>query len=299
MPASRVGTAGGFTFKERSMIDDVLSVPLSVPAPLRHPMRLLLRVLLVPAATLALAAFETGCAAKPPAADKAAVAEYNQTDDPLEPANRVFYAINEGLDTVILKPAAIAYKDAVPKPVRTHTHNVLANLSTPVTLANDILEAKPRRAGDSFMRLLVNTTVGLGGIFDVATGWGWPAHDADGGITLALWGVPNGPYLFLPVFGPSSPRDAVGLAADVGMDPLTWIGKGDTVTALDWTRYGLTALDTRASLLDTLDRIKAEALDPYATVRSLYQQHRQYQIEQARSDERATVPAWFLKPSQR
>ncbi len=260
---------------------------------MRHP----LRFLLLPAATLALAAFQTGCAARPPASDKAAVAEYNQTNDPLEPTNRVFYAINEGLDTVILKPAAIAYKDVVPKPVRTHAHNVLANLSTPVTLANDILEAKPRRAGDSFMRLLVNTTVGLGGVFDVATGWGWPAHDADGGITLALWGLPNGPYLFLPVLGPSSPRNAGGLVADIGMDPLTWIGRGDVVSALDWSRYGLTALDTRAGLLDSLDKIKAQALDPYATVRSLYQQHRQYQIQQVRSDDRATVPAWFLQPS--
>jgi phospholipid-binding lipoprotein MlaA len=259
-------------------------------------MRQLPRSLLLLAAALALAVLQTGCASKPPASDPEALAEYNQTNDPLEPTNRVFYAVNNGLDTVILRPAAIAYRDAVPETVRAHTHNVLANLSTPVTLFDDMLEAKPRLAGDSFMRLLLNTTVGVGGVFDVATGWGWPAHETDGGITLALWGLPNGPYLFLPVLGPSSPRDAVGFAADTGMDPLTWIGRGDTVTALDWSRYGLSALDTRASLLSTLDRIKAEALDPYATIRSLYQQHRQYQIEQVRSDNRATVPAWFAQP---
>ena len=247
-------------------------------------------------AAVVLAAIQAGCAAKPPADDPDAIAEYNQTNDPLEPTNRVFYSINNGLDTVILRPLAVAYTYVVPETVRVHAHNVLSNLSAPVALFNDMLQARPRRAGDSLMRLVVNSTVGVAGIFDVATGWGWPKHDTDGGMTLAMWGLPNGPFLFLPVLGPSSPREATGFASDIGMDPISWVGAGVLVSTLDWTRYSLTAIDTRAGLLDTLDKIKAQALDPYATIRSLYQQHRQSQIDDARSDDRATVPAWFAQP---
>jgi phospholipid-binding lipoprotein MlaA len=245
------------------------------------------------AAALVLTTMIGGCAKAPPASDADAVADFNETNDPLEPTNRVFYAINNGLDTVILRPLAIGYRYVVPQVVRDHTHNLLSNLGTPVVLFNDMFQAKPRRAGDSLMRLVVNTTVGVGGIFDVATGWGWPAHDSDAGITLALWGLPNGPFLFLPVLGPSNPRDAVGFGTDVALDPLTWIGNGSTVTALDWTRYGVSAIDTRERVLDDLDKIKAQALDPYATIRSLSRQHRQSQIDDARNDSRATIPAWF------
>jgi phospholipid-binding lipoprotein MlaA len=247
------------------------------------------------ATAVVLSGLLAGCAARPPADNPDAVAEYNATNDPLEPTNRVFYAVNNGLDTVILRPLAVAYT-YLPEVVRTHTHNVLSNLSTPVSLFNDMLEARPRRAGDSLMRLLVNTTVGVGGVFDVATDWGWPAHDSDGGITLAMWGLPNGPFLFLPVLGPSSPRDATGFGGDIAMDPLTWVGQGDVVSALGWSRYSLSAIDTRASVLNDLDKIKAQALDPYATIRSLYQQHRQSQIDDVRSDDRATIPAWFAQP---
>jgi len=248
------------------------------------------------AATIALAAMLTGCATKPPVDDPDAMAEYNQTNDPLEPTNRVFYVVNNGLDTVILRPLAVAYKYVVPDVVRSHAHNVLANLSMPGSLFNDMLQARSRRAGDSLMRLVVNSTVGVGGVFDVATGWGWPAHDSDGGMTLAMWSLPEGPFLFLPILGPSSPRDATGFAGDIAIDPLTWVGEGVVVSALGWTRYSTNAIDTRAGLLDVLDKIKGQALDPYATIRSLYQQHRQSQIDDARSDDRATVPAWFAQP---
>ena len=144
-----------------------------------------------------------GCATPPPASDPDAVADFKETNDPLEPTNRVLYAINNGLDTVILRPVALAYRNVVPEPVRTGIHNVLSNLGTPVQLGNDILEAKPRRAGDTTMRFLINTTIGVVGIFDVAKELGYPNHDNDFGMTLALWGVPEGPFLFLPVLGPS------------------------------------------------------------------------------------------------
>ena len=240
-----------------------------------------------------------GCATKPKADDPEALAEYRETNDPLEPTNRVFYAINNGLDTVILKPAAEAYRFVLPGVVRQGIHNVLSNIGTPVQLSNDMLEGKPRRAGDTTMRFLINTTAGVFGIFDVASRVGYPNHDADFGLTLGLWGVPEGPFLFLPVLGPSDPRDASGFGVDIALDPFTWVGgPHDTgLTVFNWTRYGLNAVDARERVLDAIDQIKKTALDPYATFRSLFRQHRRAQIEALRNDNRATVPVWFPQPA--
>jgi phospholipid-binding lipoprotein MlaA len=239
-----------------------------------------------------------GCATAPPADDPDAVADYKTTNDPLEPTNRVFYAINNGLDTVLLRPLALGYRYVVPGAVRNGIHNVLANIGTPVQLANDMLEGKPHRAGDTTMRFVINTTAGVFGIFDLATKWGYPDHDADFGMTLALWGVPEGPFLFLPVLGPSDPRDATGFGVDILLDPFTWVGtNGSAWTAFKWSRYGLGAVDARERVLDALDEIKKTALDPYATFRSLYRQHRHAQIETLRNDNAATVPDWFPQPA--
>jgi phospholipid-binding lipoprotein MlaA len=253
----------------------------------------LLAGLLVPLTVLA------ACATPPPASDPDALAEYRETNDPLEPTNRVFYAINNGLDTVILKPAAQAYRYAVPEPVRTSVHNVLVNLGTPVALGNDVLQAKPRRAGDTLMRFVINTTVGVVGLFDVADKLGYPAHDTDFGMTLALWGMPEGPFLFLPILGPSDPRDAAGFGVDIAMDPFTWVGKGVAVRALNWSKTAISAIDARERVLDAVDQIQKTALDPYATFRSLYRQHRDSQITVARNDNRATIPVWFAQPDQK
>mgnify|MGYP001074655676 CR=1 FL=1 len=237
-----------------------------------------------------------GCATPPPASDPEAVAEFNQTNDPLEPTNRVFYAINDGVDVVLLRPIALAYRNAVPDQVRTGVHNVLTNLSTPVVLANDMMQGKPRRAGDTLMRFVVNSTAGVAGIFDVATDMGWPYHDSDFGMTLASWGVGEGPYLYLPVLGPSNPRDTVGYGVDIALDPLTWVGKGNNVDNLMYTRIGLSALDARASVLDDFDKIQQQALDPYATIRSVYRQYRRAKIRAAQDDNRATPPLWATQP---
>lgn len=232
-----------------------------------------------------------GCATPPK--DPEDLAFYKETNDPLEPTNRVMYSIDNGIDTVLLRPAAQAYRFLFPQAVRNGIHNVLSNLGTPVQLSNDMLSGRPRRAGDTTMRFLINTTVGVVGIFDVAKQWGYPNHDSDFGITMALWGVPDGPFLFLPVFGPSDPRDAIGLGADAVMDPFTWVGNGTAARALDWSRQGINALDQRERHLDDIENVKKTALDPYATFRSLYRQHRQSQIETARNDNRATIPVWF------
>ena len=236
-----------------------------------------------------------GCATPPPASDPDALADYRETNDPLEPTNRAIYAFDNALDNAILRPVAQAYRFALPQSVRTGVHNVLSNLSTPVQLGNDVMEAKPRRAGDTTMRFLINTTVGVVGIFDVARDWGYPNHDADFGLTLAVWGVPAGPYLFLPVFGPSNPRDGIGLGIDSAMDPFTWVGQGAVVRALTWSRWAITAVDERERHLDDIASVKKTALDPYATFRSLYRQHRRSQIEDLQNDKRATIPAWFAQ----
>jgi phospholipid-binding lipoprotein MlaA len=234
-----------------------------------------------------------GCATRPPASDPDALADYRETNDPIEPTNRAIYAFNNAVDTAILKPVAQGYRYAVPAPVRGGIHNILVNLATPVQLGNDVLEGKPRRAGDTTMRFLINTTVGVLGFFDVAKGWGYPDHDADFGMTMALWGLPEGPYLFLPVFGPSDPRDAVGLGVNAVMDPFTWVGQGAVVEALKWSKWAVNGVDQRERHLDDIDSVKKTALDPYATFRSLYRQHRASQIEDAQKDERATIPVWF------
>ena len=243
---------------------------------------------------LALAALllVTACADRPPATDKEAVAEFEQNNDPLEPTNRFFYRVNDGLDTYVLAPVARGYRAVVPGFVRRHTHNILANASSPVTFANDVLQTHPRNAGDTLMRFVINTTAGIGGLFDVATDLGYPEHDAGFGTTLALWGVGEGPFLFLPVLGPSNPRDTAGFGGNLVLDPLTWATFGGS-KALGYSRFGVGAVDTRERLLDPIDQIKKSALDPYATFRSLYRQNRQSEIEASRNENRATVPAWF------
>ncbi len=218
--------------------------------------------------------------------------EFRQNNDPGEPANRFFYRINDGLDTYVLRPVAVAYRSAVPGAVRRPIHNVLANLSSPIIFSNDVLQAKPRRAGDTLMRFLINTTAGVGGLFDVAAGWGYPVHDTDFGVTMALWGVGEGPFLFLPILGPSNPRDAGGFVGNIALDPLTYATFGGS-TALGFARYGVGAVDARERVLDPVDEVKRTALDPYATFRSLYRQNRQSTIDTTRNDNRATVPAWF------
>ena len=252
-------------------------------------MRAILPVLLL-AATIGLGA----CATRPAPGDQIAMQEYNDANDPLEPTNRFFYRINDGLDTYVLRPIAVAYRTVVPGAVRTPIHNVLANISSPVIFVNDVLETKPQRAGTTMMRFLINTTAGVGGLFDVASELGYQRHEADFGETLALWGVGGGTFLFLPVLGPSNPRDAGGFAADVAFDPLTWASFGGSAT-LGYSRYAATAIDTRERNIDTIDSIKKTALDPYATFRSLYRQNRAAEIDNIRNDSTTTVPAWFSR----
>jgi phospholipid-binding lipoprotein MlaA len=237
-----------------------------------------------------------GCATPPPASDQVAVQAYREENDPLEPTNRFLYRVNNVLDAYVLRPAAVAYKDVLPDPVRNGIHNALNNLSTPVKLGNDMLEGEPRLAGNSYMRFLINSTVGVFGIFDPATGWGYPDHDNDFGLVFAIWGVPEGPFLFLPLLGPSNPRDAVGRGVGIYADPFGRFGQGAVVTGLQWGRWALNVVDARAQVLGQISAIKRTALDPYATFRSLYRQHREAQIDSIRNFHEHTIPAWYPQP---
>ncbi|MEK7246697.1 MAG: VacJ family lipoprotein, partial [Pseudomonadota bacterium] len=156
----------------------------------------------------------SGCATAPDPSNADALAEYRQINDPIEPANRVIFAFNRAIDAAILKPLAKIYRDFTPKIFQDAVGNILANLRAPVVLANDVLQGEGKRAGNTLARFVVNSTVGLGGMIDAASEMGVPRHAEDFGQTLAVWGVPEGPYLMLPLFGPSNPRDLVGLAAD-------------------------------------------------------------------------------------
>jgi len=250
------------------------------------PFRTTLFALILP-----LVAVLAGCATAPNPADPDAVADFKATNDPLEPANRVIYEINDGIDVVILRPLALAWRAVLPDPVRQGVRNVLDNLASPVVLANDMMQGKPKRAGDTLMRLVINSTIGVAGLFDVATGLGYPDHAADFGMTLGVWGSDEGPFLMLPLFGPSNPRDAIGRGVDMALDPFMWIGRGATVDALGYTRTGTNAVDTRSRFIDEIDRLKAQALDPYATLRSLSRQSRKAAVDEAIADDRGTAGA--------
>lgn len=234
----------------------------------------------------------SGCATRPPASDPDARADYKANNDPLEPTNRVFYAFNDGLLTYVLTPVARGYNYIFPAPVRTGIHNVLNNMAAPVQLANDVLETKPRRAGDTFVRFIVNSTVGIGGVFDVAKSIGYPDHSADGATTLALWGIPAGPYLYLPVFGPSGVRDGFGRGVDTVISPYTWVAFNG-INHLNTISTGLAAVDAIAPHVDDLKKLREQSLDFYATQRSLYRQIRQTDVDAVRNDRRATVPDWY------
>ncbi|MBL6078164.1 VacJ family lipoprotein [Belnapia sp. T18] len=224
--------------------------------------------------------FLTGCATAPSASDPEALAEYRAANDPLEPANRRVYEANEWLDRKLARPVAVEYRTRIPRPVRTGIRNLLNNLRSPIVLANDMLQGQSRRAGDTLGRFVLNSTVGVAGIFDVAQDWfGVPRHTEDFGQTLASWGVGEGPYLVLPVLGPSNPRDLAGSGVDGAASVATLLGSGAAASAFRYSRAGLSLVDTREALIDPVDEMRRSSLDPYVTYRSAYRQRRQADID--------------------
>lgn len=217
-----------------------------------------------------------GCATAPGDDPLSAIAT---SGDPLEPVNRVVYGINEAADILVVRPAAEVYRGTVPMPVRMAVRNFLLNLTSPLLVANELLQGDFEGAQVAFSRFLVNTTIGVGGAFDIAGQYRGLHYDyEDFGQTLAVWGVPDGPYLVLPLLGPSNLRDTTGLAVDTMADPVNiWTNNTDNTGAAA-TRTGMTGLDTRAELIEAVDDLRRNSLDPYASARSLYRQRRANEI---------------------
>jgi phospholipid-binding lipoprotein MlaA len=231
------------------------------------------RVLLA-AGSLAAAIVISGCASKPDPNDEAAVEAYNEANDPLEPMNRYFFEVNHFLDEVLLKPFAGYYHTALPQFAQDGIRNAMRNLHSPTILANDMFQGSFNRAGDTAGRFLINSTIGVGGLIDVADSFGMKYHDEDFGQTLGTYGVGEGPYLLLPVLGPSNPRDLTGKVVDYALDPLTWVGYIYNVGWINTVRGGLEGLDTRARNMQAIEELQKGSVDFYATIRSLYRQHR-------------------------
>jgi phospholipid-binding lipoprotein MlaA len=223
------------------------------------------------AAVLYLGLGIAGCASTP----SSGVA--SSEDDPYEATNRQIFDLNQSFDKNLARPVAVFYNHAVPEPARDGVHNFLTNLDLPVTFANDVLQGEATRAGETLGRFTVNSTIGIGGLVDAAGKIGIPEHDSDFGETLAAYGVGEGPYLVLPLIGPSNPRDGVGTVADIFLDPTTYVTFQSSIY-FQVARGGLSVLDLRARNVDTLDEIERSSVDLYATERSLYRQHRQAEI---------------------
>lgn len=191
--------------------------------------------------------------------------------DPLEPLNRGVYQVNEALDKALLKPVARGYKAAVPPPVRGGVTNFFGNFNDVTTAINDALQGKLRDAATDVGRIAVNSTIGILGVFDVATRLGLEKHDEDFGQTFGVWGVRDGPYLVLPLLGPSTFRDTVGLGAQYFTDPEFFLF---THGPESYVVFGIRAVNVRASLLDAERILDAAAIDKYAFLRDAYLQRR-------------------------
>ncbi len=211
--------------------------------------------------------------------------------DPMEGPNRFVFAINRTVDMIVLRPLAVTYRDWMPERGQKGVRNVLDNLGEPVTAINEFVQGSPGRAATTIGRFLVNSTIGIAGIFDVASSFGMPKSKEDMGKTIGYYAGPGvepengGFYLVLPVIGPSNARDGVGLAIDASMDPFS-IVTFSISSQLGWiaagARYGATAIDTRSRTLFALDDLEKNSVDYYAALKSAYTQQRADLIRQKR-----------------
>jgi phospholipid-binding lipoprotein MlaA len=215
------------------------------------------------ALALACASVLAGCATGP----------NRKPGDPLEPMNRAVFKFNDTVDRTIAVPVAKGYQKVTPKPMRTAISNFFSNLGDLGNLANNLLQLKITDATEDLMRFAFNSTFGMGGLIDFATPAGLPKHHQDFGLTLGRWGVPAGPYLVLPIFGPSSFRDSVGLAVDVRFNPLNYIEP-----AVRNPMYAVQFVSVRSDLLGATDLLQQAALDKYSFVRDAYTQQRRARL---------------------
>ena len=228
-----------------------------------------------------------GCASAPTPGDNqvaqsdGATVAIDADVDPLEGVNRFIFAFNDMLDTLVFQPMAATYRFLLPDGVRDSVRNFLRNLNTPVILANDVMQGDMHRAEETLARFMLNTIIGVGGLIDVAADSGWDYHDEDFGQTLGVHGVPGYPYLVLPVFGPSTARDAVGMLVDSYLDPIGYVADDDVM----FSRRLVQGVDFRARNIENIEELKRDSIDYYARIRSVYLQRRVDEINNGeRSD---------------
>jgi phospholipid-binding lipoprotein MlaA len=211
-------------------------------------------------------------------------------NDPWEPFNRSVFEFNEGLDAYLLKPVVAGYRFVLPEFVREGIYNFFSNYNDIYTALNNLLQGKPADAFNDLMRVVVNTTFGLGGFIDMATPGGLEKHKEDWGQTFGVWGIPSGPYVVLPFFGPSSVRDTFGTAADLETDYLFKyipdVGLRNSIT-------GLRVVNARNTYYEAGDLLDGAAIDKYSFMRDAYIQRRQYQINEGRNDEEPLMPPYM------
>jgi phospholipid-binding lipoprotein MlaA len=198
-------------------------------------------------------------------------------NDPFEPTNRAVFDFDVQVDHAVARPLAKFYRSAVPQVARQGVHNALTNLNAPVIFTNDVLQGDGEKATDTLGRFVINSTVGVAGLVDVAGRIGIPSHENDFGITMGKWGAQEGSYLVLPFAGPKPPRDLVGTGVDVAFDPTTYM-TWNNYTLYMIVRTGMGVLDARAANIDSVESIERSSIDFYATTRNLYRQHRNAQI---------------------
>jgi phospholipid-binding lipoprotein MlaA len=197
-----------------------------------------------------------------------------QEADPWEGFNRSIYDFNEWLDLSVLIPIAKGWDFVVPEPVQTSVQNVFETLNMVVVFGNDVLQLKPAAAGHDLARVLVNVTVGIGGIFDVASKISIDENDEDFGQTLGYWGVRPGPFLMLPFFGPSNPRDAVGLAVDYASNPVSYVAPFYVTVPMT----GVSIVNLRSLFLEEIDELREASLDYYSFQHNAFVQSRELAI---------------------
>lgn len=227
---------------------------------IRHAMRVL--------CCAALALLASGCA----------TVQTTSKDDPFEPWNRAMYDIHQVVDGHFVRPVAQAYVDTTPKPIQQGIHNFFANLDDVVSVVNDFLQWKLEKAGNDMGRVMLNSFFGLGGIIDVASDLNIEKGNEDFGQTFGYWGIRQGPYLFVPLFGPTTVRDGTGTVIRGYVGPLSWI---DDVAARN-ILYGVVYLDERSQALEADRLVDQAAIDKYTFIRRAYLQRREYLVHDGR-----------------
>lgn len=205
-----------------------------------------------------------------------------EAGDPFEPVNRAVFKFNQELDRRAAVPAATFYRSAVPAPLRNGFHNFLANTGAPVTVVNALLQGEPKRAAVTAKRFAVNTTIGFLGFVDEATAEGIPDYHEDFGQTLAVYGVPGGPYLVLPFLGSELPRDLAARYVDHYLNPLNYV-RSHGQTSWGYVVSLINIIDVRSRNIDTLRDIDRSSVDMYASIRSIYLQHRESEISNGKA----------------